>query len=76
MAISDTTQHYVQQALGQNYHYRRSVDKDIDKELLFIANKFIKFEKGNFNGNDDKEINNLSYSNLSVNLWDITSTRI
>lgn len=43
MAISDTTQHYVQQALGQNYHYRRSVDKDIDKELLFIANKFIKF---------------------------------
>lgn len=55
LSISDTTQHYVQQALGEHYYYGRGVEKDIDKALVYF-DKFIKFAEGDFNGNDDIKI--------------------
>lgn len=55
LLMSDTTQHYVQQALGEHYYYGRGVEKNIDKALVYF-DKFIKFAEGDFNGNDDIEI--------------------
>lgn len=64
---ADTTQHYVQQVLGEHYYYGRGVEKDINRALIHF-NNFINFTEEGFDGNDDIEIPRLLTKELDAAL--------